>query len=187
MSKLVVDRDFLEEPLSGLEFAAYLSAMDLCTIHREEYVLCDVTVYYNMCGKFPNRKQKVELNEALYGLMEKGYIVGELIGRGIYLVKCKQSFWVNLSALPHGGAPLEFESVRKIVGSGKSWQDLLRYYLMLVAHMRMGDKCALSRQYFSGKTGISQLTLSKYNTALVELGVLKITHRKNMPSIYLTL
>lgn len=184
MSKLIVDRDFLEEPLTGVEFAVFLSVGDLGTVYREEYIAYDLTVYYNMAGKLPNQKQRIEVNDAMLKLIDEGYLVGEAIGRGIYLINCKQSFYYDLEHLPHGGALVVFDDIRKIVSSGRSWQGMLRYYLILLSHMRNNKKCTFSRQYFSEKIGISELTLSKYNTDLVNLGVLEIMHRKNSSNVY---
>jgi len=184
MSKMIIDRELLESPLTGIEFAAYLSAADLGTVWRDNIVLCDISIYYNMTGKMPNPKQRVDLNEALLELIGEGYLVAEVVTRGVYLIDCKKSFLYDLDQLPRGGTTIIFDNVRKIIASDKYWQGMLRYYLMLVSHQRNGKACAFSRQYFSQKLGICELTLSKYNTKLKELGVIDVVRRKNSTSIY---
>ena len=184
MGKLIVDRDLLESPLSGMEFAAYLSAADMGTVYRDKVVLLDITIYYNLMGAIPNSRQRAELNEALLRLMDAGVLSAEVVGRGLYLIDCGLSFKYDLDKLPHGASTLEFESVRKIVAESKCWQGMLRYYLMVLSHQRVSRACIYSRQYFSDKLGISALTLSKYNTALEKLGVMKVVRRKNTTSVY---
>lgn len=183
MNKLIIDRDFISEQLSGMEFAVFLSAMDLGTIYRDKCVLHDTAIYYNLTGTMPSAKQRGEVNTALSSLIEGGHVVAEQIGRGAYIVDCRQSFYWELSTLPHGGARVLFSAVQKIVASGRGWQGMLRYYLALCSHMRK-EGCAYSRQYFSDKLGISELTLSKYNTKLAEMGILSVVRRKDMPNIY---
>lgn len=184
MGKLIVDRDLLESPLTGIEFAAYLSAGDLGTIYRDQIVLSDLTIYFNITGKIPNQKQRTELNDALNNLIDEGYLVGKVLGRYMYLIDCKKSFCYDLAHLPHGGALVLFENVQKIFSIGKGWQGMLRYYLMILSHQRVNRACAYSRQYFADILNISELTLSKYNTALTNAGLVKINHRKNMTSVY---
>ena len=183
MNKLIIDRDFISEQLSGMGFAVFLSAMDLGTIYRDKCVLYDTAIYYNLTGTMPSAKQRGEVNAALSSLIKGGHVVAEQIGRGAYIVDCRRAFYWELSTLPHGGARVLFSAVQKIVASGRGWQGMLRYYLALCSHMRKGG-CTYSRQYFSDKLGISELTLSKYNTILCDLDILSITYRMNMPSIY---
>ena len=184
MSKLIVARDLLESALTGMEFAAYLSADDLGTVYREQVVLTDMTIYFNMAGKLPNQKQRSDLNAAMSKLIEEGHLTAEVIGRGIYLIDCQKSFRCDLIC---GTAVVMFESVRKIVASGQSWQGMLRYYLIIASHQRNNKACTYSRKYFADKINIGEITLSKYNTALTKLGVLKISRRKNSTSTYLTI
>lgn len=186
MNKLIVDNDFLELPLSGVEFATFLSMGDLGTIYRDQIILSDLSIYFNMAGSMPNPKQRGEINEAILNLMDEGHIVGEVIGRGLYLIQCKKSFMCDVQYLPHGGTGIKIEDVKKIICGEPNWRGMLRYYLMVAAHCYENKKVSYSRKYFSDKLGISELTISKYNTRLVELGVLEIVHRKNMPNLYRT-
>lgn len=184
MNKLMIDRDFLAEPLDGMDLVVFLSAMDLATPFRDCCVLYDLSVYFNITDKIPNAKQRKEINDAFIHLIDEGYITADIIGRGLYLINCRKSFYWDIATLPHGAVPILFNEVKQIVASGRGWQGMLRYYLMLSSHMNKDGKCSYSRRYFADKLGISELTLSKYNTMLNELGILDIASRMNMPNVY---
>lgn len=183
---IIVDRDFLQEPLTGVEFAVYLSMADLGTIYRDRIILTDVGIYFNMADEMPTKRQRGEINEAINSLIEGGYVVAEEIQTNTYLVNCQKSFRYDLKHLPHGGSPIVYDRIKAIIKCDKSWRNMLRYYLLVLGHMGQSKKCVFSRQYFAEKLGISELTLSKYNTKFKELGVLKIIRQTDMPNIYLT-
>ena len=184
MSKLIIDRDFMSLPLTGMQFGVFLSAMDLGTIYRDQIVLCDKSIYFNMMDKLPTQRQREDVREAMEFLIEEGHVVAEEIGHGFYIVDCQRSFHNELSQLPHGGKLLMYEDLKKIMQSGQSWQGALRYYLMLAEHMKKDNMCSFSRQYFAGKLDMNELTLTKYNNKLKDLGVISIARRKDMPSYY---
>lgn len=184
MSKMIVDRDFLSLPLTGIQFGVYMSAMDLGTIYRERILLSDVGVYYNMMDRLPNPKQRKEVNDALEFLIDEGHIVADEVGRGLYLVDCQKSFNYDLSHLPHGGQMLIYSNIKKVMTSGSNWQGMLRYYLMVAGHMKRDGTCSYSRQYFASKLKINEASVTKYNTILKNIGVLDIVRQKNEGNIY---
>jgi len=184
MGKIIVDRELLQLPLTGIELGVLLSAMDLGTIYRDQILLTDKGIYFNMMGRLPNQKQREEVGGAIDSLIEGGHLVATSVGHGSYVVDCQRSFNYDLTKLTYGGRMLIYEDVQKIMQSGQSWQGVLRYYLMLAAHMSRDNKCSYSRQYFADKLNMSELSLTKYNGILKDLGVISIAHRKNMPSYY---
>lgn len=184
MSKMIVDRDLLSSPLSGFQFGVYMSAMDLGTIYRDRILLSDVGIYYNMMDRLPNPKQRDMVNDAIEFLIEEGHIVADEVGRGLYLVDCQKSFNYDLSHLPHGGQMLVYTNIKKIMTSGSNWQGMLRYYLMVAGHMKRDNVCSYSRQYFATKLKMNEASLTKYNTALKDLGVMEIVRQKNKGNIY---
>jgi len=184
MSKLIVDREFMTAPLTGMQFGAFLSAMDLGTAYRDQILLSDKAIYFNMMGKLPNQKQREDVNEALNFLINEGHVVAIALGHGNYIVDCQRSFHYDLDRLPHGGKMLVYEDIKKIMQSGQSWQGALRYYLMLADHMTKDNRCSYSRQYFANKLKMNEASLTRYNSLLKKLGVIIIVPRMDMPSYY---
>ena len=190
--QLMVRRELWSQ-LSGMELAVYLSVQNLCGPYDRTVLIYTSSILYNLTGEekdldSPIKRKKVA--EAIESLIGREIIIGRSGNQGSYYIDGLKSFFIHSKDTDHGFIMINFNNIRKIVqgsSDGREWQGVLRYYLMLLAHMNKDGECRYSLQYFSEKINISELTLSKYNGILKKLGLIKIIRHLKSTSSYLTL
>lgn len=190
--QLMIGRELWSQ-LSGMELAVYLSVQNLCGPYDRTVLVYTSSILYNLTGEekdldSPIKRKKVAA--AMDGLIERGIIVGRAGRQGGYYIDGLRSFFIYSKDAEHGFVMIDFNNIRKIIrgsNDGREWQGLLKYYLLLMAHMNKDGECRYSLQYFSEKINISELTLSKYNGTLKKLGLIRIVRHSKSTSSYLTL
>lgn len=191
---LSIPRDLVtKNMLNCTELSTYLSAANLCGAYDRVIPLDDTDIMYNLTGcvkDFKKTKKRKAVNEAMERLMSIGVISAERIAQGKYLVNCHDSFFVDVAKEKFGYVLIDFNNIRKIVRGctdDRQWQGMVLYYFELICHVRKDEGCQYSLQYFSQYVGVSELTLSKYNAALKDMGLIRI-HRnfKTSSTYYIT-
>ena len=183
----MVPRDLVTRNcLVATELAVYLAVMDLTGFYEREIMVHDEDVIFNMTGEIrATSAQRKMVNEAIASLIRKKALSGQKVGQGRYLVQCKE-----MGEVKYGYVMIDYGKIRTLIrgcADGREWQGLLLYYFELMCHMDKEGTCRYSLQYFSDHTGISELTLSKYNSKLTDLGLIKIQHHSKSTNSYLTL
>lgn len=179
---------FTKNNLTGAELAVYLAVYDLVGFYDRPAIIRDVDVLFNMTGETkPSRPHHKIVTDAIENLFNKKTLFGERLGVGRYLIKVKESFLMEKGKSEFGYVMLDFAKMRHLIrkcADPREWQGLLIYYYELMCHMNKDNECRYSLQYFAENTGISELTLSKYNKKLQELGLIDIERHYHSTSTY---
>ena len=186
--RLIIPRNIITRNLlSSTEFAVYLSMVDLYGAHDRKVLATTSQIYYNLFyERDPAPTTIKEIDTAIKSLIKKKLVVGEKVQKGAFLIECG-SFYVDTSKLAYGFVVLDFAKVRKIMQQGgdkRTTKGLLLYYFELMSHMDANGTCRKSLQLFSENTGISVLTLSKYNGILQKLELIRIQYNHRSTSTY---
>lgn len=185
----LVPRDMLTRNcMVGTELAVYLTLLDTFSVYNHTVVVRDDDIVFLLSGNIePTTAQRKMVSLAMRGLINKKVLVAEQIERGRYTLQCYESFSSELKKTQYGYIMIDYEKIRTLLKAcpdPREWQKLIIYYYDLLSHMGEDGTCRYSLRHFSENTGISELTLSKYNKKLVDLGLIKIIHHKESTSTY---